>query len=268
MRVLHVWDVSGVASTIATHMDRLYQTQSELLVRARFSHFGIETFPNTKVSNSGALGFGLSALLRARSADVVHVHSFWKLVPNLKRLYPEKVVLLSFHNITDKYRWTERRSSIARADLITVSTPNLITQDSPPGVVLVENPVDTDIFYDRHQHEPGTALHREAFATEEALEMAARRNLKIRVIPRTESISHDEMGAVMAPYEYYIDVKRSPRVSPEILTATSRMGFEALASGLKLIRWDGSVLDGLPDQNRPEHVARTFFEHYRRLLEA
>ena len=48
-------------------------------------------------------------------------------------------------------------------------------------------------------------------------------------------------------YEYCID-----RTSPGSLSKTV---LEALACGLKAIRWDGRVVSGLPKEHRPERVS-------------
>ena len=56
---------------------------------------------------------------------------------------------------------------------------------------------------------------------------------------------------------YYID-----RTSPESLSKTA---LEALACGLKVIRWDGRVVSGLPEDHRPERVAEVVWRIYGRV---
>ena len=56
--------------------------------------------------------------------------------------------------------------------------------------------------------------------------------------------------------EYCID-----RTSPESLSKTV---LEALACGLKVLRWDCSVVSGLPEYYRPERVVRVVWRIYER----
>ena len=70
-------------------------------------------------------------------------------------------------------------------------------------------------------------------------------------------IPYGEIPKVLNRYEYYID-----RMSPKSLSKTA---LEALACGLKVIRWDGRVVSGLPLEHRPERVADTVWRMYRQI---
>ena len=70
-------------------------------------------------------------------------------------------------------------------------------------------------------------------------------------------IPYGEMPKVLNRYEYYID-----RMSPKSLSKTA---LEVLACGLKVIRWDGRVVSGLPLEHRPERVAEVGWRRYVRL---
>jgi hypothetical protein len=137
----------------------------------------------------------------------------------------------------------------------------------PKRVALILNPVETDIFFDRHEHVPGTAIHHSAFCDKEAQEVADRHGLKLRIWNRyAEPVQHSQMPRLFAPYEYYLDIKRSPFVTgDDIVTARSRTAFEALACGLKVLTYDGQLLEGLPPECRPEYAVGQYYQHYRRM---
>lgn len=51
LRVLHIWDVSNVASIVARTMDRIYGTKSLVFVRKAFHFYDFPVYGN--VVNSG-----------------------------------------------------------------------------------------------------------------------------------------------------------------------------------------------------------------------
>ena len=261
MRVLHLWSVSGVGEIIAREMDRSFGTTSTVLVRKKFDRFGYNTSPVA----DGRYRFALRSLLQARKNDVVQVHSWDEIVPWLKR-FTSPPVVLTYHNFNIRKEWAARKKKHSRADATVIATPGLA---DGLEAVFIPDPVDTDLFFDTHHHVKGTALHTEYWATEDAQRIADERGLKLTVLRRQSSpVPHSEMPKLLNQYEYYIDVKRLPTKSPEIIQATSKTCLEALACGCKVIRWDEKVLEGLQDENRPGYVARKYFELYSSLLKS
>ena len=262
--MLHIWDVSGVAGILAKYMDRVYGTRSKILVRGGFDRFGFGS--DAEVYSHGPALFGVKCLLEARTFDVVQVHGWHKIVPWLKAIYGKPVVL-TFHNLTTKYRWQAWGRGISKADAVTVVTGNLLT-GAPEGVSLIPNPVDTDLFFDVHRHVPGTALYSDYYAREEAMEFAKAVGIdRVDILDRWKNpVPYREMPGLLAKYEYFIDVRRSPRVSDEIIDCVSKNALEALACGTKVIAWDGRVLESLPEEDKPDNAARAYFELYRSLL--
>ena len=264
LRVLHIWDVSGVAGVLAKYMDRSLGTSSKVLVRGGFDRFGFGSY--AEVFSHGPTLFGLKCLFEARKFDILLVHSWHKIVPWLKALYGKPVVL-TFHNLTTKYRWQEWAPAIRRADAVTVVSGNLL-KGAPSGATLIPNPVDTDLFFDLHQHARGTALYSNYYAQEEAMVLAKAKGIgKVDILDRWKNpVPYRDMPALLAKYEYFIDVRRSPRVSDEIIDCVSKNALEALACGTKVIAWDGRVLESLPEEDKPDNAARAYFELYQSLL--
>ena len=256
---MHIWDVSGVANTVAKFMDRTCGTQSKVIVRKKFDRFGFNT--QGEVVTGGALKFAAKCLAQARRYDLVHVHSWDAIIPWLKRLY-DKPVVFTNHSLLISKTWDSRLGNLKKADAITVVTESFTKSRS----VYIPNPVDTDLFQDLHRHATGTAVHREYSATQEAEALARGRGLKLTVIPRAQPVRHSELSALLNQYEYFVDVRRIPALSPDIFPEVSKMALEALACGCKVISWDDRVLEGLPEQNRPENVVRKYYEVYRGLL--
>ena len=63
----------------------------------------------------------------------------------------------------------------------------------------------------------------------------------------------------MNKFEYFID-KHS-------LGSMSKTGLEALACGLKVVRWDGKVLNKLPKEHEPKNVLQRLAKIYMEALQ-
>ena len=259
MKILHIFDTAGVGTTISETMDQLYGTKSKVLTTK-----GADPYHMAKIHSrfSGKL-FLLSAFLQAYPFDVVWCHYNDRLISPLRRFYGKKVLIMHYHG--DDIRiggWKKSEPFWGRADLIFISTPDLAELPGAPDVTLVPAPVDTRMFT-RPVGITGkgavcfrTWQPHQDFAT--MLRNAEKNGLSPRVVDRhQEVIPHDRMPAFLSSFEYLID--QAP------VAAFSRTALEALALGLKVIRWDGSMVEGLPDSWKPENVSSVA---YRSILKA
>ena len=256
MRILHVWNPAGVASIIAKYMDRLYGTKSLVVFRRAYDRFGTTVYG--VLWDCGAKTFVLRVIFLARRFDLVHVHSLDRIVPLLKLIYPRKPVVLHYHGSEIRGRWRLRRRYWMWADAILYSTPDLCDSEAPACAVYVPNPVDTELFrrLDGVRRRRNMAL---AFNynldLDRAMRYARRYGLSVELLGR--GIPYRELPRLLNKYEYYID-----RTSPESLSKTA---LEALACGLKVIRWDGRVVFGLPLEHRPERVVGMVWRIYEQI---
>jgi len=260
MKVFHVCNTAGVASIIAKYMDRLFGTESLVVCRKVFDPYGLTTYG--EVWDCGANEFALKCLLLARKFDIIHVHSFDKLVPLLKFLYPKKPVILHYHGTDIRGKWALKKRYWSKAEAILYSTKDLLNDETPKDAIYMPNPVDTEIFYScAIKPQPKTAFHFSYGADDLAREYSKKYGLKLTIhdVRKHGVIPHLRLPKVLCIFEYYVDVKR---VGQETASAMSKTGLEALACGLKVIRWDGSVIIGLPLENRPENISKKIFDLY------
>jgi len=251
MKVLHVHNVAGVACVIAKFMDRIFYTESLVVMRKVFDKYGLMTYG--EAWNCGVKVFALKVLLLARKFDIIHVHDFDKIVPWLKRFY-SKPVVLHYHGTRIRRRWKERKRFWSKADVVFVSTQDLL-EDAPKSVIYVPNPVDTDLFYPKTNcnRKPKSALALRYHLDEKrAINYAQKYGLQLTFLER--NIPHKKMPKVFSRYEYYIDRTEIPSLSKTAL--------EALACGLKVIRWDGRMVAGLPKQHTPKDVCEKIYRIY------
>ena len=265
MKILHVWNVSGVSSVIAKHMDRNCGTQSQVVMRKAFDKFNF-TATYGESWDVGARTFVFKALIEARKYDLIHVHSLDKIVPPLKNLYRSKPVVLHYHGVGQTELWSKSESRWKRADSVLIFGSDQL-KNAPARVQVSETPVDTDIFHPLAvSRAPGSALYIKFGEDELAQKLAKDHDLNLTIHDsQANPIDHVKFPEYLAGFEYYIDVKRDWYNRNIRLDCLSKAGLEALAVGCKVIRPEG-VYDQLPEKNRPEVVVKRLYALYETLL--
>lgn len=260
-RILHVWNTAGVASVIAKFTDREFGTRSTVITRRAADRVGLTIYG--RAYSDGPTVFFARALLAARSADIVHVHSLDRIVPWLKGLYGRKPVVVHYHGTDIEQRWAEKEGRWKRADYIACSTPNLL-EGAPPSAVYIPNPVDIDLFRPTGvARDPRSALSFRYGMDAEAEEAAKKLGLDLSWAERW-SVSHDRMPDLLSKYSYYIDMRKPPGY-PEA-RSVGKAALEALACGCRVVDWTGRVIEGLPEENDPRKVAAKWNGIYLGLL--
>ena len=259
-RVLHVWNTAGVASVIAKFSDREFGTRSMVITRKAADRVGLTTYGTAY--GDGAATFFARALVMARRADLVHVHSLDRLVPWLKGLYGKPVVM-HYHGTDIEGRWKEKERRWSRADFVAVSTPNLL-EGGPSAAVCIQNPVDTDLFKPRGAPSSPKSAVSFRYGMDHEAEMAAMKlGLVLTWLDRW-SVTHDLMPETLSRFAYYIDMRRPPGGAEA--RSVGKAALEALACGLRVVNWEGKVIEGLPPDCEPLNVASKWNGVYARLL--
>ena len=251
-----------------------------VLVRRRLDPFGFaEAYEGARyVFPDRAATVNALALLLSLAHDVVHVHGADEVAYSVKLVNRRARVVLHYHGTRIRGRWRERRKFWRAADLILVSTPDLL-EGAPDGVVYVPNPVDTELFrplVPPEEREPRGLLivkwgrrHQFRHLKPVADELASRYGIEYDVhFSDLEPIRYLDMPKVLNRYEWFIDLHHGWGEEDRVLGFLSLTGLQALACGCKVIApWSDRCLVGLPEEHRPERVAERVLEVYRELLE-
>jgi len=264
IRILHIWNTAGVASIIGKYMDRLFATESLVVHRKALDPYDLTTYG--KLWDCGPKEFTLRTFVKAKGYDIVHVHYFYRIIPYMRILYPSKPIIMHFHGDDIRGKWEARRRYWKKADLVLYSTPDLREHDTPKNAVHVPNPVDTEIFHPLGMRPgPKQAFHISYNADLLAKELAGAHGLELTIHDRKKQgpIPYSQMPRILSQYEYYVEIKRDG--SGNLCTTPSKTALEALACGVKVITWDGRVLENLPESNRPEKCAESVFALYQGL---
>ena len=253
MKVLHIWNTAGVASTIAQYMDKTFGTQSWVIMRKRFDKFGLTT--HGECWDCGVKVFTLKALRMAGRYDLLHIHSFDKILPLLRITYRKKPIVLHYHGDDIRDRWSQRKRYWSKSDTILVSTPDLL-DGAPEMVVYLPNPVDTEHFKPSSQREIGASLYFDKHDPRENIswpkKVAKCYNLELHICER--NIPYLELPGFLGKFDYYIDRNYIPSLSKTAL--------EALACGLKVVNWKEEIVEGLPEENDPARVIEKLWNIY------
>ena len=266
MKVLHIWNTAGIAGFIAQAMDELHGTRSTVLMRSSCDPYGCTVHGENYEGRASV--FLLRCLAQCFFYDVIHVHGLEGLVPWI-RMLTRRPVFLHYHGSNIRGLWAEKKRFWKYAHEIFVSTPDLL-EGAPEGTTYIPNVVNEklldSILVLKKDYLEGVALHDRRWADEEAHEYARKHGFEINEYSRTvtEGVPHFDNLKRLAKYEAYIDVKRDfPGYGDgEILRAHSLTGLEALYLGLKVIRWDGELVEGLPNRHRAEEVVATLYKIY------
>jgi hypothetical protein len=225
-----------------------------------------------KVVDCGAKEFVIRSILHARNSDIIHIHGAIRVFPILRRIFPNKKIIMHYHGTKIRGKWDQHEWISEKADMILVSTPDLL-EGAPEKTIYLPNIVDQQLIY----HISGgisqrynKAFHCIRFARDLAEQYAKGYNLEIDFFDRDlNPLSHFDFLRKISRYEFVIDVKREfPKLGIETkrLDALSLTGLEALALGCKVFRYDGKLLTEFPQNHDVRFVCDKLDRIYRECL--
>jgi hypothetical protein len=300
LRILHVWDQAGVAGCLAKYQRKRGHI-AHVIIRDGFDGLGINKYYGSILTDCAsrqvetdlvyrkylslpaplkrlakriakvnkALRFYITAMRYAKNYDILHIHSLYAVV----FFVPFKKKILEFHG--DDVRFCpSKRSRIdglqTRIFLklasklgmyLLVSTPDLHRE--VPNAIWLPNPVDTELFKPGALSASNLALYSSMWyePSKRAKKIAQDLDLTLYILERRETadlIRYPEMPQFLGKFSHYIDRGAIPSLSKTAL--------EALSVGLKVVAWDGRIIQGLPSRHLPENVVKETEWIYRRKL--
>lgn len=305
MKILHVWDECGIAGMLSREL-RKKGIVCDVLKRDGFdtglkqdAYYNTETIvhlispPKVKDDASGkrklylllpkflqrlawrflhynrTLRFYISVMKRSRQYDILHIHSlYW-----VALFVPFKTKLFLFHgddirqspSFKSKVRRKINRTLVRLLGLtnqLYVSTPDLVTE--LPKLQWMQNPIDSELFI---QLKPNVNPKNKALYFMNwyddynwAKHQAKQLNCELTILNRSkqEFVQYEGMPRLLSYFEYFID-----RVNIKSLSKTA---LEALACGVKVVRYDGKVIKELPPQHKLKNVANKWLSIYKQIL--
>jgi hypothetical protein len=297
MRILHIWDQSGVACILAKYQSRQGFSCSVLRIKDH-DKFGINKFYDQFVIYSSQEDFIQRSLKEAESAQLIHIHSrIDVLFPLRERFGKSKKIILHYHGtdirglVSSQINWntgkisqviprpksllkkllhrksahyTIHRKAQKTADAVLVSTPDLL--QLVEGATYLPNPVDTEHFKaeenPRKNEKKALTIDSEVTDIPWALNYCKKNgiNLNIEVYDRTHSpILYQDMPEFLKRYDTYVDIRY---VNGHILENLSKSALESLSSGLVVLDHRLKYLRGLPSEHNPLSVISKISDIY------
>jgi hypothetical protein len=260
VKVLMVWD-QGINYLLKRGLEKHGVTVTGI-TRGEYDLFGYT--PNEWKVSYGGPRLYFDILRRAWGCDIVHVHSFDRVVPTLKMLGLK--VVLHYHGTEIRGRWEDRKKYWEWADAILVSTRDLL-MGAPPRARYQPNPIDTEFFHPvKDAPREYGAVHFDYDAADVA-ELIARVN-SLPLTIRKKGVPYTMMPSVLRGYTHYIEAKRDRSdklLSTRPTDTGSLICLQALACGCTVLSLTGKR-KGLPQEHRIEEVARSVFKIYKEVL--
>jgi hypothetical protein len=268
LKVLHVWDQAGVGCILAKYQRRRGH-HVKVLKRSTYDPFAIFSFYNESLIDADGKQFLKLTVKEAKAYDVIHVHSLFKIVPELRRRYRDKRIVLHYHGSEIRGKDVDpiRLEAEDKSDVILVSTPDLINYVKNDKVQHVSNPVDTEHF--RKKDSSSESSTRSLMITSDRIDIGqilshlARSDLNLTIdktIDRSlNPVPYSKLPSLFYQYSVYIDIKYIDGV---LLTSLSKSALEALAAGLKVLTYNLQYIKELPGINKPEYAVDRVLDIY------
>ena len=255
MKVLHICNTAGVGGYLAEFMAKYYEIKSLVLITGRGDPYGLST-EFVKNLDCKYKEFFVRCWLKGLFFDIIHIHGEDKTLKILKQTLPykNKKIIIHYHGSDIRGRWEEKKHRWKYADKILVSTPDLL-EGAPEGTEYLPNVIDEKIcgLYRKRSKEKDSCFHVYHEASDIALDYFHRYGVQLIIHhAKTEPLNHFDFLERLSRYEYYVDAKKR---EGKILEAMSLTGLEALFMGVKVIKWDGTLISDFPVQHRSCNVA-------------
>jgi hypothetical protein len=271
LKILHIWDQAGVACVLSKYQRRQGHFV-KILKRSGYDPFAIFGFYNEPLIYTDGKKFLQLAIKEAKDYDIIHIHSLFKIIPELRRQYNDKALILHYHGseIRGKDVDSVRLEAEHRSDTILVSTSDLLDYVNSDKAQYFPTPIDTEHF----RNTPGFQADKSLMIISNRIDVSwildylDKNNFSLhidRIVDRSSSpVSYSHLPHLLNEYSIYIDIKKY--IDGLLLTSLSKTALEALACGLKVLRHDLKYIHGLPKINEPEKAAYRSLEVYNKII--
>lgn len=267
--VLHIWNIAGVASLMSKELKR-NGYKSEVISRDGYDPFNIGIFYGDTPLKTDSRRYISNCLHRAYSYDIIHVHALYKIIPQLRNLYPFKKIVLQYHGteLTQCIDKPLRIKAQSLVDNIICSTQDLhkILNNEGTNNTLIDNAVDTDHFKPIPTNKKDNALKFDIrYINTPAVENYLKNHCEweYETIDRElNPIMYKDLPNILNSYNRYIDIKLYDweKVTPH--QALSKTARECLSCGLEVFTYNNKVIKGLPIEYTPEYMIKRLISLY------
>lgn len=280
-KILHIWDTAGVASLLSRELKK-YDYKSDVIMRTIHDPFGMTKYYGQESVMLEGNPYLTYCKKRAEDYGIIHIHGIYRLVPEYKKMYPNKKIVLQFHgselSMCEEIEFLVECSK--HVDAIICSTPDLIPlvecHSELPKPVLCVNPVDTDLFKPLPEIEKITdkAVYVKIRYIEfDQVQKYLKNNCPWEYVvfdrDQGEAIHCERVGLQFYDmpkfynkYKKLIDVKIYKHLNGNPAQAWSKTGLEALACGLSVFNHENKIYTALPKEYTPDYHCKSVMSVY------
>jgi hypothetical protein len=229
---------------------------------------------NGGIVYDGKIPFLIHCLTASRLYDIIHLHDSWFMILPLRILYPRKKIIIHYHgSLVRNNTLGKKRKFLERfVNQILIATPDLYYHQYRTEPIYVPDPIDDKLFSKQYEVKQN---HRAFVLLKHNQDEIELRNMLIdlgfgghvetqkRVKGYANGTQYKDFPNKLKDFEYYIDI---PIINNEIIPSHSCAGLQALSMGLKVVRWDGETVEGLPEIHTPEYVVNFLDDIYKKIL--
>jgi len=257
MNILNIWEIGGDSCLIAKILRRRGHN-FEILKREGYDPFGIMEYYGEKALPLSGYEFLKLCVKRTKYFDVIHVHDIIKIIPQLRKKYPKKKIILHYHG--SKLRSTpssERAEAEKSADAILVSMKDLLVHNFAKEAHYAYNPIDTELFSRKKTPKDDRALIILKLGnTRSQIENVLQKNgLKISFEDRSRAdtpLKYNQMPSLLSRYTTYLDLYLQ---DSKLGDGISNTALQAMSMGLNVLTHELKFVNTLPEENIPKNVA-------------
>jgi len=252
MRILHLFDLCGVAPTYCKQLEQLGHKS---LVLTNFDSLNLKSlYPNFfrfKKENDKMLLLRTIYYLFSFRPQIIHVHvnnQFLKPLKWLQRIFRFSLVYQAHGS-----ELRNKKNSIIKADLNLCTTKDI----QRPGFIVLQNPVDRTIFYPGIQKK-NTALFIPKYPidqTETAVNFSSLFGFKLTILEK--KMNQKSFAQYLRSFEYFFDMKG-------LYPMQSKTALEALTSKVKVI--DEQGIKHFPNSYNPIKSSKQLEQLYTKLV--
>ena len=260
MKILHIYNIAGVASTLAKIMDKKYNTKSHVMTTNIADKYNLTTYGT--IYNDSLIKFKLRTILYSIKYDIIHCHSTEGIGKMIKKLLPHKKIIIHFHGTDIRNKWKVKEKYFNKVDKVLISTTDLL-KNIPKNldVTWLPTPIDNNDFYNKNQVRKIQALTMSYNADRFAIKKAMEYNLKLVIIKKP--MQYENMNNILNNTEYYIDIKRK---NGQFIRIISKTALEALSCGCKVIKKNGLIIKKMPKVHEANKVVDQLYKIYKDLI--
>ncbi len=269
MNILHIWDQAGVACILSKYQRRLGHSAS-ILKRNGYDPFHIFTFYKEPLYDLDGKKFINFAIDESKKYDIIHVHSLYKIVPQIRKKYKDKIIILHYHG-------SELRNGLSnvslhklikeadnKANFVFLATPDLLKYESEKRMY-IENPIDLEHFKPMMLQKQTDEKKFLTFQTNQTdinsfTNYLQKNNIKIDVTIHDRTImpiSYGHMPNFLSKYSVYVDIRI---INAQLLESLSKSALEALACNLQVLSYDLKYLNEFPSEHNAENVVKKIMD--------